>query len=150
MKTIQIRNINSIEPQVTDRGEGNVFAVKPTSDADLLSKCHASFVEVEPGNTAFGYHYHEINEEIFYIISGEGVVETPSGDKAIKTGDILSFPVGKEGAHVVKNTSKTEKLVYLDFGTKSDAEIAHLVKAKKMMVISKETFAIVDEPTTEK
>lgn len=144
MKTIQIRNINDIEANVMNRGEGNVFSVKAASDGDLLTKSHASFVEVEPGNTAFGYHYHEVNEEIFYIISGEGTVETPDGERPIKAGDILSFPTGKGGAHVVKNTS-TEKLVYLDFGTRSDVEIAHLVKANKMMIISKDTFALVDE-----
>ncbi|SHN57229.1 cupin domain-containing protein [Desulfovibrio litoralis] len=150
MKSTQVRNINSIEAQTTNRGNGNVYHVKPACTSDLLKKCTASFVELEPGNTAYGYHYHETNEEIFYIISGSGTVETINGDVPIKTGDILSFPTGKGGAHVVKNTSATENLIYLDFGTKSEIDIAHLPKVNQIMVVSESTFGVFDDSKIDK
>lgn len=144
MKEIQIKNINDITGNEIQR-DGNKFTVKEATKKDTLSKCAASFIEVEPSNYAFGYHYHEINEEIFYIISGEGLVRTQNGEMEVKKGDMISFPTGESGAHVVINSSKTEKLIYIDFGTRSEFEIAHLVDAKKLMIITKETNLMVDE-----
>ena len=38
----------------------------------------------KPGRYAYGYHYHEVNEEVFYIIRGHAVVRTPEGEKNLK------------------------------------------------------------------
>ena len=146
MKEYQVKNLNAIEPQINDRGVGNVFSVKPATDRTVMERCQASFVEVEPGNTAFGYHYHESVEEIFYVISGEGSVRTHDGEVAVKAGDLISLPTGVGGSHVIRNTSASEKLVYIDYGTTSTCEIAHLPDAGKILVASGTTFGIFDEP----
>ncbi len=146
MKEFQVKNINNIEAQVTNRGGGNEFAVKQISDPAVMQKCSAAFVEVKPGDFAYGYHYHETVEEIFYIISGEGTLRSIKGDIPVKAGDAISFPTGEGGVHVLRNTSATEKLVYLDFGTRGECEIAHLPDTKQIMVISKEVFGIFDKP----
>ena len=78
MNKIIIANYRETEPQVISR-EGNSFAVKPVIREADAGKCAASFVEVEPGRYAYGYHYHEVNEEVFYIIRGHAVVRTPEG-----------------------------------------------------------------------
>ncbi len=115
MNKIIIANYRETEPQVISR-EGNSFAVKPVIREADAGKCAASFVEVEPGRYAYGYHYHEVNEEVFYIIRGHAVVRTPEGEKNLKEGDAIAFPASPEGAHVIRNGSATEKLVYLDVG----------------------------------
>jgi uncharacterized cupin superfamily protein len=103
-------------------------------------------VEVEPGNYAYGYHYHEANEEVFYIISGTGVVRTIDGEIEVKAGDAIGFPTGKKGAHVIKNESENDKLVYIDFGTTISPEIVHLPYFNNSMVIGSEVNAIFDKP----
>jgi uncharacterized cupin superfamily protein len=145
MKEYQVKNLNAIAPQTTNR-DGNVFHVKPMFDEGLLQKCAAQFIEVEPGSAAFSYHYHESVEEVFYIISGEGSVRTFNGDVAVKAGDAITFPVGKGGSHVIRNASQTEKLVYIDFGTRGECEVVHCPDIDKIMVISKEVFGLFDEP----
>lgn len=147
MNEFQVKNINNIEPKTTER-DGNVYHVKSMFDTDLLKKCTADFVEVEPGSTAYGYHYHESIEEIFYIISGEGSVRTINGEIPVRAGDTLSFPTGKGGAHVIRNTSSTDKLVYIDFGTRSECEIVHLPDSNQIMAVSRNTFGIFDAPNT--
>lgn len=144
MKEVQIRNINEIEGQTTERGT-NVYHAKPMFEAGLLNKCTASFVEVEPGSTAYGYHYHESVEELFYIISGEGSVRTRNGELSVKAGDAVSFPTGEGGAHVIRNTSASEKLVYIDFGTRSECDLVHLPDTNQMMAVSEDTFEIFDK-----
>lgn len=82
-------------------------------------------MEVEPGRYAYGYHIHEVNEEVFYIIRGHAVVRTPEGEKNLKEGDAIAFPASPEGAHVIRNGSATEKLVYLDVGTRLTPDVVH-------------------------
>ena len=90
-------------------------------------------MEVEPKNFAFGYHYHEMNEEAFYIISGSGIVRTRGGDVKVNAGDIITFPTGSEGSHCIRNASDTEKLVYIDFDTINIPDLVHLTDIKKVM-----------------
>ena len=80
--------------------------------------------EIPPGKSAYPYHYHHKNEETFYILSGEGILKTPKGERQVKAGELLFFPTGPEGAHKITNTSETEMLVYLDFDVVHDIDIA--------------------------
>lgn len=144
MKEISVKNYNQIEGQKNTQN-GNEFTVKPVTSREQVRKCNVNFVEVEPGNYAYGYHYHEMNEEVFYIISGTGIVRTPQGGITVNAGDAITFPTGPEGAHVIQNGSETEKLVYIDFGTHAEAEIVHLPDFGKIMVIGKNGMGIYDE-----
>ena len=133
MKKLYVKNHADIQGK-TFGSQGNEFMVKEIVPQEEASRCRAHFVEGEPGNNAYGYHYHETEEEIFYIISGEAAVRTANGEIFLKTGDAVTFPCGPEGAHVIRNASKTEKLVYLDFGTVNIPEIVHLPDINKIMV----------------
>jgi uncharacterized cupin superfamily protein len=144
MKHLTVKSVNSLQGQKIKR-DGNEFTVKSIIADEELSKCRANFVELDPGNYAYGYHYHEANEEVFYIISGTGVVRTIDGDIPVKAGDAIGFPTGEKGAHVIKNESADEKLVYIDFGTTILPEIVHLPDFNKVMVIGKEVNGIYDK-----
>ena len=84
----------------------------------------ASVYEIPPGKSPYPYHYHHKNEETFYILSGEGILKTPQGERMVKAGELLFFPTGPEGAHKITNSSETEMLVYLDFDVVHDIDIA--------------------------
>lgn len=144
MKNLTVKSVSASEGQKIDR-DGNQFTVKAIIPDEEATKCRANFVEVEPGNYAYGYHYHEANEEVFYIISGTGIIRTIDGDIHVKAGDAIGFPTGKKGAHVIRNESKSEKLVYIDFGTSALPEVVHLPDFNKIMVISKEVNGIFDK-----
>lgn len=133
MQDIIVKNYCTIEARIQTQGD-NRFAVKPVIDD--ISKCSADFVEVEPGKYAYGYHYHEENEEIFFIISGEASVKTEKGDIHLKQGDIICFPANINGSHVISNPSETEKLVYLDVGTANRPDIVHFTGTKSGIVVS--------------
>lgn len=144
MKNLTVKNVNTLEGQKIDR-DGNEFTVKTIIPDAEATKCRVNFVEVEPGNYAYGYHYHEANEEVFYIISGTGVVRTPKGEITLKAGDVIAFPAGEEGAHVIRNGSETEKLVYIDFGTTIIPEIVHLPDFNKILVTGRDVNGIFDK-----
>ena len=96
-----------------------------------------SIYEIPPGKSMCPYHYHTRSEEMFYILSGKGLLKTPTGKKEVKPGDFMFFPANHEGAHRLTNTCDTEMLVYLDFGTKPDADIVFYPDSKKVGVYGK-------------
>ena len=83
-----------------------------------------SIYEIPPGKAAYPYHYHHKNEETFYLLSGEGLLKTPEGERKVTAGELLFFPVGPEGAHKLTNISSTENLVYIDFDVVHEIDIA--------------------------
>lgn len=124
---------------------GAEFILKEIIPASDVTKCHANFVEVEPGHFAYGYHWHEVNEEVFYIIKGTAAVRTQEGEITLHAGDAVTFPAGPQGSHVIRNASETEKLVYLDFGTESALEVAHFPDIKKILVVGPATKGMTDD-----
>lgn len=133
MKEIVVKNYQTAEAKAQGQGD-NKFTVKPIITD--VSKCSANFVEVDPGKFAYGYHYHEENEEVFYIISGEALVKTVKGDIHLKQGDAICFPANESGSHVISNPSKTEKLIYLDFGTANKPDVVHFTGTDTGMVVA--------------
>lgn len=99
--------------------------------------CAISVYEIPPGKSAYPYHYHMKNEEAFYIISGSGVLKTSTGDKEITAGDFLFFPASEKGAHKLTNKSETEMLVYLDFDTHNEIDVAFYPDSGKIGVWGK-------------
>lgn len=106
------------------------------------NQCTVAIMEIPPQKTAFPYHFHVGITEVFYIISGKGKLETPDGDKEVTKGDIIVFPKGKEGAHRITNTSKSETLVYLDCDTTSASDVAFYPHSGKVGLL------IDDQPNT--
>lgn len=133
MKEIIVKNYKTSEGKLQGEGDNQYKVNQIINDVD---KCSANFVEVEPGKIAYGYHYHENNEEVFYIISGEALVKTGKGDIHLKEGDAITFPANESGSHVISNPSKTEKLVYLDFGTANKPDVVHFTGTGAGMVIA--------------
>ena len=52
--------------------------------------------ELEPGDsTAFGYHAHENQEEVFYVLDGTLTFETADGDVEVGAGEAVRFGPGE-------------------------------------------------------
>lgn len=134
MKEIIVKNYQDSDACIQGQND-NEFTVKQIIKD--INKCSANFVEVAPGKYAYGYHYHEENEEIFYVISGEASVKTEKGEIRLKQGDAIFFPADINGSHVISNPSKTQKLVYLDVGTAYKPDIVHFTGTGKGMVVTR-------------
>jgi len=59
--------------------------------------------ELEPGDRLWPYHTHHANEEWLLVVRGEPTLRTPEGEHALREGDVVAFPRGKDGAHQVRN-----------------------------------------------
>src|SRR5262245_51672186 len=72
----------------------------------------ASVWEIEPGAPAYRFHFHYGEEEMLVVIAGRPSLRTPDGWRDLEPGDVISFPVGPEGAHqVVNNTDEAVRIL---------------------------------------
>jgi uncharacterized cupin superfamily protein len=65
----------------------------------------ASLYEIPSGQSTFPYHAHTANEELLIVLSGRPHLRTATGWRELEEGEMVSFPVGDEGAHQVQNRS---------------------------------------------
>lgn len=132
---IQIINKNNIKPKHKCEHEPyEYYKYEVTKKSQESQSCVAVY-EIPPQKANYPYHYHLKNEEIFYIISGNGILQTPDGEKAISAGDIIVCPPLEKGAHRIINSSQTEMLVYLDCDTVNYPDIAYYPDSDKVGII---------------
>jgi uncharacterized cupin superfamily protein len=87
-----------------------------------------------PGKRAWPFHNHHINEEMFFILEGEGEVRIGGETFPIRQGDVIAHPPGgPDTAHQIVNTSNAE-LKYLGVSTRLSAEICDYPDSKKFAV----------------
>ena len=132
---IVVTNINEIEGKKKsglDKYEYTKYEVTKRND---FSQCYVCFYELNPGKSAFPKHYHKYNTECFYILKGQGKIETKDDTIDVRSGDIIVFPCGEEGTHKITNISNDEKLVYIDFDTTNSPDIIKYVDSGKIGII---------------
>ena len=100
-------------------------------------QCAVSVYTIEPGKSAYPYHYHTKNEEVFYILRGNGLLRTPQGEEPVTAGDFLFFPAEEGGAHKLTNLSQTEPLIYIDFDTSNDIDVTYYPDSGKIGIWGK-------------
>ena len=131
-------NINDLFGKPKVLHEGYEYCKKAFVPRSSGTESLVCVYEVPPGKSPYPYHYHLKDEETFYILSGEGRLRTPEGERAVGAGDFLFFPAGEEGAHKLTNTSKSEKLVYIDFDIIHDIDVCIYPDSHKIGVWGKD------------
>jgi uncharacterized cupin superfamily protein len=132
---IQIANKDLIKPKHKSEHETYEYYKYEVTKRNKDSQCYVAIYEIPPQKANYPYHYHLKNEEIFYIISGNGILETPDGDKIISAGDIIVCPPSEKGSHRIINTSYSEMLIYLDCDTVNYPDIAYYPNSDKVGII---------------
>lgn len=114
---IQISNKNLIKPKHKCEHDPYEYNKYEVTKENKENQCSAAIYQIPPLKANYPYHYHLRNEEVFYIISGSGILETPNGNKTISTGDIIVCPASEKSAHKIINSSQTEMLIYFECDT---------------------------------
>lgn len=64
-----------------------------------------SMMELDPGRTAWPFHYHHANEEALFVLSGEATLRLGTQRLQVRAGDYVALPPGPDHAHQLTNTS---------------------------------------------
>jgi len=91
-----------------------------------------SYDVVPPGKISCPFHSHRGEEEMFFIVKGEGTLRYGKERRKIRAGDFVCCPVGgPETAHQIVNDSNAE-LAYISVSTMMPAEVCEYPDSGKV------------------
>jgi uncharacterized cupin superfamily protein len=73
-----------------------------------LTDLGASQVVLKPGAWSSQRHWHELEDELVVILSGEAVLVENEGETVLKAGDIAAWPKGVRNGHCLQNRSDAD------------------------------------------
>jgi uncharacterized cupin superfamily protein len=87
-------------------------------------------VEVEPGKESTAQHCHSLEEEIFVVLDGEGVVVLGKDQVPVRSGHVVARPAGTGVAHVFR--AGEPGLTYLAYGTREPGDVCFYPRSSKV------------------
>jgi uncharacterized cupin superfamily protein len=92
-----------------------------------------NYMRVAPGRTACPFHHHLREDEVFYVLSGRGVLRYGEELTELRAGDCVSCPAKSGIAHQIANPFE-EDLVYLSIGPFDPDEVCAYPDNGKVLV----------------
>jgi len=119
-----ILNIDELEYFAMGHGERFAARIGHIGAKIGAQKLGYNVTVVPPGKRAFPLHNHHVNEEMFFVLEGEGELRLRDERHPIRRGDVIACPPGgPESGHQIINTSESVELKYLAVSTKTTPEI---------------------------
>ena len=131
-----IVNIDELQMRATKKGGRFAVSAGRIGGVVGMKDLGAQYIVVPPGKSAFPFHAHRNNEEMFIILAGTG--EYRHGDKTypMRAGDVISAPAGDAStAHQITNTGSAD-LRYFAISTRHDPDILEYPDSGKWLVAS--------------
>lgn len=94
-----------------------------------------SLSRLQPGRTMCPFHYHMLEDEVFFVLSGRGVLRYGDDVRDLRPGDCVSCPAGTGVAHQIANPFEDD-LSYLAIGPHDPNEVAVYPDSGKVLVRS--------------
>jgi uncharacterized cupin superfamily protein len=91
-----------------------------------------SYDVVPPGKIGCPFHSHRAEEEMFFIVEGEGTLRYGTESRKVRAGDFICCPTGgPETAHQIINDSEAP-LAYISISTMKPAEVCEYPDSGKV------------------
>ena len=129
----RVVNIDELELEhfsaVGGKFESDAVRIGPLLGAKDLGY---SYDVVPPGKVSCPFHSHRAEEEMFFIVKGEGTLRYGAESRKVRAGDFICCPVGgPETAHQIINDSGAE-LAYISVSTMMPAEVCEYPDSGKI------------------
>ena len=134
MSVIGQRVVNIDELQLEHGSKGEKFEwrsarVGPKLGAKDLGY---SYDVIPPGKRGCPFHSHHAEEEMFFIVKGEGTLRYGAERRKVRAGDVICCPTGgADTAHQLVNDSDAE-LAYISVSTMAPAEVCEYPDSGKV------------------
>ena len=90
-------------------------------DAAGLTQFGVNLLRLNPGGWSSQRHWHTAEDEFVYVLSGEVVLVTDSGEELLRAGDCAGFKAGVADGHHLQNRGSSDALL-LEVGSRRPAE----------------------------
>jgi uncharacterized cupin superfamily protein len=85
-----------------------------------LSHFGASYVVLKPGAWSSQRHWHDGEDELLVMLSGEAVLIEDGGETYLKPGDVASWAAGvRDGHHLINQSGEDCSFIAISAGDKS-------------------------------
>ncbi len=131
--------VNLDELEYREYGHGERFGGRSAGVGDRLGGrlLGSNVTIVPPGRLSCPFHAHRVNEELFFVMEGEGELRFGDARHALRAGDFFSCPPGgPEVAHAIANTSTERELRFLALSTRLSPEIVVYPDSDKVGVMA--------------
>jgi uncharacterized cupin superfamily protein len=88
------------DPDDPEGFRSGLFRLGPLVGASTTG---VSVYELAPGQAVCPYHYEYGEEEWLLVLSGRPTLRHPEGEEVLEPWDTTCFPMGPDGAHLVRN-----------------------------------------------
>ena len=106
------------------------------SDRIGAEKLGYNLTVVPPGKTQCPFHCHHGEEEMFFIIEGEGELRFGDQRYPLRAHDVIACPTGgPEVAHQIINTGRTT-MRYLSISTRAELDACEYPDSQKVLVVA--------------
>lgn len=134
---VNVNDVKEIE-QMEGKHWGSAWKpLTPALDA-MPGRLGANLSRVPPGRTACPFHAHTREDEVFFVLSGRGVLRYGDTLQEIGAGDCISCLAGTGIAHQLANPFD-EELIYFAVGLNDPHEVCTYPDSGKVMVRSLKT-----------
>ena len=131
---VNVDQVPEIEHLVGEHWGGAYKPLTPSMDA-LPGRLGVSQSRLPPGRATCPFHYHQLEDEAFFVLSGRGVLRYGDDVRDIGPGDCISCPAGTKVAHQIANPFDRD-LVYLAIGPNDPNEVCVYPDTGKVMIRS--------------
>ena len=134
MRAIDSKVVNLDALKLEHFEQGSQFECDAVRIGPLLGakQLGYSYDVVPPGKRSCPFHSHRGEEEMFFIVKGEGTLRYGAETRKIRAGDLICCPTGgPETAHQIINDSNAA-LAYLSVSTMMPAEVCEYPDSKKI------------------
>lgn len=117
-------NLN--DPKYEERGADGFTVRRARLGQEAgAEKLGMSLWEVPPGEAAYPYHWHLLEEEIVVVLEGTPSLRGPDGGwRELPQGEVVAFPVGERGGHQLWNRGVgTVRFLSISYGSADSPEI---------------------------
>jgi uncharacterized cupin superfamily protein len=88
-------------------------------------------VQVAPGKDSAPAHCHSLEEEIFVILEGDGVVVLGAEETEVRAGHVIACPAGTGVAHLFR--AGADGLTYLAYGMRHPGDVCYYPRSHKVI-----------------
>jgi len=110
----RIRSSN-YPPEFAQRMAGRVK--RPLGDLFALRNFGVNLTTLSPGGSSALFHRHSRQDEFIYILQGEVVLVTDSGEQHLEPGMCFGFPAGGTAHQLINRSDKD--VIYLEIGDRT-------------------------------
>lgn len=99
-----MRRVNIFAPEFDHSSERDGYRWRGSKVGRTIgsAKIGGCLYELGDGERSFPFHFHHGMEEWLLVVEGTPTVRTPDGERVLRAGDVVCFPVGPAGGHQVR------------------------------------------------